>query len=299
MTVAHVFTGQGFNPAQVVDHSKTPAYPMVADAFARTFGHALPPLHDVSEETLRRNEVSAAVLLLSAFENMRIARDRLPRPDVVAGYSVGQYLALCHAGAIGESDTTSLVFDRCRVMNDATQIRSATLVAAVGAPLEKLQTAIAASTLQDKAVLANDNAVGNYTFAVPVKDAEEFLRLCTDAGAFRTVNLNTDGGWHSRYLDAARAPFRAALERYTLADPAVPVIDNTYVSESRLRAETAVDTLTEHLVSPVRWRETVKHFKEAGVTEAVEVTEFDLLKRMSVFTAPTIKFATMASACAA
>lgn len=290
---AHIFTGQGFDSSKVPDYTRSRHYPAVASRFEAVFGRHLPKRDELFEADVRRNEISAAILCISGLDKIDVARESDDTPALAAGFSVGQYLAIHYAGCLSRDDMIDLLFTRCRLMNSAAQRRKASLVAVLGLPLAKIVAAIEDNGLSDKAALSSDNTVGNCTFAVSLESIDEFIGICTKTGAYRAVRLHTTGGWHSNFVADALPEFEQVLAAVHFLAPNVRVVDNTHVSERRLDPSCIRSTLAEHLVKPVRWRETIAYLADQGVQQVQEMTDFDLLSRMGAFAARKMRFVSL------
>jgi [acyl-carrier-protein] S-malonyltransferase len=296
MSNAHIFTGQGFNLDQVPDYSSSKFFKPVSIVFEELFKKKIPSRRALGKDLVSKNEISTAILLISSLENIEIIRSTQPPPSITAGYSIGQLIAMHYAGCISQDDLVSLVFNRCLVMNEVKNSKNPiTLAAVVGTSLPKINNEIYKSGLSNDIYLTNDNAMGNYTFAVPINLINIFFALCKDAGAYRAINLKTDGGWHSPYMVSTLDSYLRILDKYTLKNPLIPIIDNTYSSMDKLNTLLARQTLCDHMIKPVQWRNTILQIFNAGTRNVIEITHFDLLTRMSKLSAPTINFSSIRS----
>ena len=82
------------------------------------------------------------------------------RPHAVAGYSVGQYLALHDAGVLNRQDLITLVFKRCKAMNKAAEYSSGAMAAILGMRYEQVK-----KIALDQSVSISNNNSGNITVA--------------------------------------------------------------------------------------------------------------------------------------
>ena len=109
----------------------------------------------------------------------------------------------------------------------------------------------------------------------------------------KAVPLKVGGGFHTPLMAEARAAFAEALATVPLADSAVPVVSNAdavpYTDGEGWRAR-----LADHLVSPVRWRESLLVLAGLGVTRLVEVGPGETLTGMAKRTVPDMELRTIA-----
>ena len=123
--------------------------------------------------------------------------------------------------------------------------------------------------------VANDNAPGQTVLA----GARSGLRTAAEIGrerGVRSLALDVTGAFHSPWMAAAQAPFREALQRVVVSEPAVTVF-------SGLTAQPFVDVrdeLVSALTSPVRWRETMAALSAYGAERFVDVGPDQVLARL-------------------
>ena len=91
-------------------------------------------------------------------------------------------------------------------------------------------------------------------------------------------------------MDSAKPELLKLLNNISFKESQIKIIDNTYVNYHKLKPKNAPLTLSEHLVQPVKWRETIKYFLENNVGEVFEISNFDLLTRMGIMSSREIQF---------
>ena len=163
MTRAMVFPGQG---AQTIGMGKAlaEAYPAAQAVFAEVdeaLGQSLSALiweGDIVELTMTENAqparmaTSIAVMRALAAEGIDVTA-----ASYVAGHSLGEYSALCAAGAISLSDTARLLRLRGRAMQQAVPVGEGAMAALLGLDFETA-TKVAAEAAQGQICqAANDN----------------------------------------------------------------------------------------------------------------------------------------------
>src|SRR6266542_1109451 len=184
---------------------------------------------------------SAACHLLARAEGLR--------PDLVAGHSLGEYAALFAAGGITFEHGLDLVVRRAELAHQA----GGTVRRQVG-----------------KVFLANSNAPGQVVISGEPSAVEEAGRLALLAGAKRVLPLPIGGGFHTPLMNAARRPFREAVDRIQLTRLEVPLVSNAKakVVHSGRRAGRL---LARQLTSPVDWTRCVERLRALGTTRYVEL----------------------------
>ena len=184
------------------------------------------------------------------------AAHRVSAPLAVAGHSLGELTALAVAGAVDELDALRLVVLRGRLRADAGEASGGgTMLAVLGA--EPAQAAALADA--HGVCVANDNAPGQIVLSGDAEDLRAVRRQARAEG-LRAIPLDVAGAFHSPQMAAAVAPLRAALARVTWRRPRAPV----YSCASAQPFADPVRELSDALVSPVRWRETMAALDAAG-----------------------------------
>lgn len=168
---------------------------------------------------------------------------RLPRPDVVAGHSLGDLVAWGVASGQAYEDVVDLAITRGTAMAACALEHPGGMVAVddVEAAIARGGLVRAAHNRADSWVLSGDTAAIRASLGRPVPVL---------------------GPWHSPYMAGAQAPLREALDRL----PSRSEVD--WVSDGEPGGR---DRLVEGLVQPVLWWETLLALRARGVDEVVIV----------------------------
>ncbi len=283
MSTALVFPGQG---SQTVGMGKAlaEAYPAARAVFAEVdaaLGESLSKLifeGPEAELTLTSNAQPAlmatslaALRALEAEAGLDVARD----VAFVAGHSLGEYSALCAAGALTLADTAKLLRLRGTAMQQAVPAGQGAMAAILGLDFEKMALIAhnAARDLYLSAAIceaANDNG-GNQVVISGTKEAvERAMEAAKAAGAKRALPLAVSAPFHCTLMTPAAEAMRAALASTKIVAPKVPLVAN--VSAGPLTDPDAIrDSLVKQVTGTVRWRESVAYMAGQGVTRFVEV----------------------------
>lgn len=183
------------------------------------------------------------------------------QPDLVAGHSLGEYVALYVAGAIGFEAGLRLVQRRAELMDGASGGKMAALI---GFDRAELGDRLAAT---EGVVLANDNSDAQVVISGEPAAVDAILN---SVKAKRAVPLAVSGAFHSPSMAAASAEFDAVLADVVFQDASVPVLAN--VDPTPATAATILKArLAQQMTGSVRWREIMDSFATNGVTRAIEV----------------------------
>ncbi|WP_299840426.1 ACP S-malonyltransferase [uncultured Paracoccus sp.] len=273
---AFVFPGQG---AQTVGMGRelAEAYPAARDVFDEVdeaLGETLSGLiwtGDIDTLTLTQNAQPALMATsMAAFRALESEGINIQDADFVAGHSLGEYSALCAAGALTLADTARLLRLRGLAMQEAVPVGVGAMAAILGLDFEAVE-AIARDAAEDEVCqAANDNDPAQVVISGHKAAVERAAVLAKERGAKRALMLPVSAPFHSVLMQPAAAAMADALAGVDIQPPAVPLIAN-------VRAEAVIEPgairrlLVEQVTGAVRWRESVANMAEAGVTEFWEI----------------------------
>ena len=182
-------------------------------------------------------------------------------PDVVAGHSLGEYVALYAAGVFDFETGLQLVKRRAELMALASE---GGMTALLGFDRSQLEAAIANTP---DVVIANDNSAAQVVISGTVAG---IATVVSQIKVKRAIPLNVSGAFHSPMMATAATEFGHLLAAIDFDDAQIPVLSN--VSPI---ATTKGSKLKEHLNSQitgsVRWREISLQLPELGIQQAIEV----------------------------
>jgi len=277
MTRAFVFPGQG---AQTIGMGKAlaeayPAAKAVFDEVDAALGQSLSTLIWEGEiETLTLTENAQPALMATSLAALRALEAEgitiASHAGFVAGHSLGEYSALCAAGALSLSDTARLLRIRGRAMQEAVPVGVGAMAALLGLDFETA-TAVAAEAAQGEVCqAANDNDPAQVVVSGHKAAVERALDIAKAKGAKRALLLPVSAPFHCALMQPAAAVMAEALAAVVIAKPVVPVVANVR-AEAVSEPDRIRDLLVTQVTGSVRWRESVQWMAGAGVTEFWEI----------------------------
>jgi [acyl-carrier-protein] S-malonyltransferase len=194
-------------------------------------------------------------------------------PAFVAGHSLGEYTAWLAGGALDLPATLRLVRERGRVMKEAGEKDPGAMAAVLGMDVAALR---AICDQVGDVWLANDNSPGQTVLSGRKPALERALQLATARGARKTVLLAVSIAGHCPLMASAAEVFAPTVESLPLARAAVPIIANVTAAPVVEPAEIRREML-QHLISGVRWVDSVRYMITHGVQTFVEIGPKDVL----------------------
>ena len=188
----------------------------------------------------------------------------------VAGHSLGEYSALCAAGAFGLAETAKLLRLRGIAMQDAVPIGVGAMAALLGADIEKASALAAAAAEGQVCEVANDNDPTQVVISGHAEAIDRAIELAKDHGIKRGIKLPVSAPFHCSLMEPAARRMEAALAETAPSAFTVPIFANVIASRVTDPAEEQ-RLLVEQVTGRVRWRESVIAMREAGIERFVEL----------------------------
>jgi [acyl-carrier-protein] S-malonyltransferase len=206
--------------------------------------------------TLRVLELEAGIALAS-------------KASFVAGHSLGEYSALCAAGAFDLATTARLLKLRGLAMQAAVPIGIGAMAALLGAGTDAAAALAEAAAEGEVCTIANDNDPTQVVISGHRGAIERAVALVKEHGIKRGVLLPVSAPFHCPLMQPAADAMAEALGRHPPAAPLVPVFANVTATPVSEPADIA-RLLVEQVTGRVRWRESVIAMEAAGVAQFVE-----------------------------
>jgi len=272
MKLALVFPGQGSQSVGMMQGFADNR--VVRDTFeeaSRALGQDLWQL--VAEgpaEDLNATVNTQPAMLTAAYAMYRAWEEAgAPRPEVVAGHSLGEYTALVVAGTISFADAVPLVRFRAQAMQEAVPMGTGAMAAILGLDDDAVRSACAEAAQGEIVEPVNFNAPSQVVIAGHKAAVERGAAAAKSRGAKRAVMLPVSAPFHSSLLRPAAERLRERMQDIAFNAPTISVVNNVDVATVSDPAQIK-DALARQACSPVRWVETVRSFAAQGVTHVVE-----------------------------
>ncbi len=188
----------------------------------------------------------------------------------VAGHSLGEYSALCAAGALTLADTARLLRIRGRAMQEATPVGTGAMAALLGLDFAAARAVAEEAAQGQVCEAANDNDPGQVVVSGDRAAVERAVEIAKGRGARRALMLPVSAPFHCALMAPAAERMREALAEVELAPPTVPLVANV-LAEAVTDPDEIRRLLVEQVTGTVRWRESVLWVALQGVTELVEI----------------------------
>lgn len=206
------------------------------------------------------------------------ALEKLKRDDpatidaciAAAGLSLGEYTALCFAGAISFEDGLKVVAERGAAMQDAAEASPSGMVSVLGLEVAQVEELCDQARGDDVLEIANLLCPGNTVVSGSNAACERVAEAATAAGAMKVIPLAVAGAFHTSLMQPAVERLSKVLGEVTIQSPRVPVVSNVDATAHNDPGEIR-DLLVQQVVSPVRWEDSVRQLMQGGVDKFYEI----------------------------
>ncbi len=232
-------------------------------------------MRDGPEDQLTLTENAQPAIMANAIATLRVLEcefgvELTDAAGCVAGHSLGEYTALCAAGAFSLTDTARLLKLRGQAMQQAVPVGIGAMAALLGADIEKAGALCEAAAEGRVCEIANDNDPSQVVISGHLEAIERAVALVKDHGIKRGVMLPVSAPFHCSLMQPAADRMSEALEETAPSAFSVPLYAN--VTASRVTDPAAErDLLVKQVTGRVRWRESVMAMHGNGVEQFVEL----------------------------
>lgn len=201
------------------------------------------------------------------------------RPDMAAGHSYGELVALCAAGAIAPEALLELSAERAAAILEATGADDPGTMAAVAAGAEDVEQALKTANAPDSVVVANHNSPRQTVISGPTEAVATAVRLLRDAG-LGAKRIPVACAFHSPLVAGAGERFAQALAQRPVLTPEFPVWSNRTAAPYGEGADAVRAELAAQIGSPVGFVAQIEAMYEAGARVFVEAGPGSVLTRL-------------------
>ena len=188
-------------------------------------------------------------------------------PDYVAGFSLGEIVALGFSGIMSYEDAFRLVCKRAEVMEQATHERQGAMLAVMKLSPEKVEELCSQF---ENTYPVNYNSPMQTVVATSAENADSIMEA-VKAQKGKAVKLAVSGAFHSPFMHSASTALAEYLADKPLNSPKIPVYSNVTAQPYGYDNTDFKTLITRQAESPVQWQKTVENLIANGVDIFIEV----------------------------
>lgn len=260
--IAWVFPGQGSQEVGMgLDLLNLPTAKTKFELAEKILDWSVTEICDSDKEKLSRTLYTQPSLFV--IESILAAEmlKRSEEPQLLAGHSLGEYVALHVAGVFDFETGLKLVKRRAELMSDAS---GGEMRALIGFKREELEAVLEQTP---NVVLANDNSPVQVVISGTPEAVETVV---SQIKVKKAVKLKVSGAFHSHLMNSASVEFNEVLEKVDFSDAKIPVLSN-FEPTATTDAASLKERLAKQMTGGVRWREISLQLPELGIEKVVEI----------------------------
>lgn len=219
-----------------------------------------------AEELTKSNVCQPAIFVTSYAAFLAFGKKRSAPFAAAAGLSLGEWGALCAAGALDFDSTLKVLEARGRFMQEACEATPSGMIAIVGASPAQLDELCA----KTGCTVANVNSAAQQVLSGSKEEIASAASVAKELGIKRAIPLATAGAFHSKFMASAREKLAPVLDEVTFNAPKIPVLSNVTGKPHSSDPSVIKATMLEQVTGTTNWAADVECAKALGCTRFVE-----------------------------
>jgi [acyl-carrier-protein] S-malonyltransferase len=244
------------------------------------------------EDSLKITSNTQPALMATSIAILRVLQKEkgldVARCKFVAGHSLGEYSALCGAGAISLYDTAKILKYRGQFMLESCPAGKGGMAAVLGGKIEDVHELVRVSREADVLVIANDNSSDQVVISGSVEAIERAIQNAKELNIKRVIKLPVSGAFHSPYMEYAAKMLASKFHEIKIIKP-VPNLIANITAQAENDPETIKDLLIAQVHGNVRWRETMEFANVNGVQKVIEIGAKNVLTNIAKKMLPNVE----------
>lgn len=236
---------------------------------------------DINQLALTKHaQPSIVATSLAIYESIKT---QLPAIAYMAGLSLGEYSSLIASGALSYETGFDLVKQRGDLMSayceKLEEVAAYQMAAVIAMPLDDINKLVEAiHTNESPLYIANYNSPTQIVVAGSKEAITTLKKEAKSLGYRKVIPLKVEGPFHTPIMEGVTEAFSEVLSTTEFKELNIPVISNVTVENHSL--DSVKTLLTDHLVNPVKWYQTVHRLKSEGITHVVQIGPGNTLAKL-------------------
>lgn len=226
-----------------------------------------------TEEELKETKNTQPCLFAMELAAEAVLLEKGIRPEMAAGFSLGEVSAATAAGIFDCQTGFRLVIRRGELMQQAAEQHETFMAAVVKLPNEKVEEICSRF---EGIYPVNYNCPGQVTVSGLSERQQEFSQCVKEAGG-RAIVLKVKGAFHSPFMNEASAAFAEELKKAVVQKGSIMLYSN---ATAMPYSEDVVGLLSKQICSPVKWEKIVRNMISEGIDTFIEIGPGKTLSNM-------------------
>ena len=185
-------------------------------------------------------------------------------PSAVAGFSLGEVVALTFSEKVSLEDGFNLVCKRGQIMQEEAEKHQTSMVAVVKLTADVVKEL---ASKYSNVYPVNFNCPGQISVAGENEQINSFIDDVKNAGG-RAIPLKVEAAFHSPYMKEASIKFAEELEKINFKKSEIELYSNL---TAKHYGEDIKNLLSNQISSPVLWEELIRNMIESGIDTFIEI----------------------------
>ena len=265
---AYIFPGQGTQfPGMGKDlYDKSPIAKTYFKKANELLGYSISDvMFEGTNDDLKKTKYTQPAIFLHSYALIKALGNDF-KPDVVSGHSMGEISALAAIDVIDFDSALKLINERSILMQRICESESTGMAIVVG--LYDVIVDNICRQVDGVVVPANYNTINQVVISGNLKSIEQIKKNIGKTA--RVINLKVGGAFHSPYMEPMVEEFKIIIDKIKFNKPICSIYQNV-TARPTSNLESIKRNLIYQLTNPIKWRHTILHMLEDGVTNFVEV----------------------------
>ncbi|MGD2091009.1 MAG: ACP S-malonyltransferase [Candidatus Aminicenantes bacterium] len=226
---------------------------------------------------LLNSQVALFTLCVSIY---RVYRQEIcPPPQYALGHSLGELSALCSAGVLRLVDALALVKERGNILNRAAATMNGLMAWVINLDNNIVREVCREYHGKAHVYVSAYDAPMQSSISGMSEDIRQVGEQLVKKGAI-VYPLKLSGPFHSPYMEPAVQPIKTLIQQYRFGESIFPVIANRNARPYSGNRQDTIRNLSEQLICPILWQDSLAYLQENQVQIAVEVGPDRVLKHL-------------------
>ncbi len=217
-----------------------------------------------TEEELKETKNTQPCLFAMELAAAQVLLEKGVRPQMVAGFSLGEVVAATVSGTFDNETGFRLVCKRGELMQSAAEKFDTSMAAVMKMSAEDLQKVC---DKYENVYPVNFNCPGQITVSGLSSQMQPFFAEVKEAGG-RAIPLKVKGAFHSPFMKDAAEAFAKELENAEVKERSITLYSNR---TAKPYGEEVRELLSSQICNPVQWEKIVRDMIEEGVDTFIEI----------------------------
>ncbi|SFB97205.1 ACP S-malonyltransferase [Butyrivibrio sp. YAB3001] len=267
---AFLFAGQGSQyPGMAKDlYENIPEVQTLFNQAEKLRPGTLAQMFAGTEDELKQTNNTQPCLFLADLAGAIALKKQGIEPDAVAGFSLGEVVALYFSGVLSFQEAFKLVCLRGELMHKAATQNAGAMIAVLKMDRDEL----ALLGKETGTYLVNYNCPGQIVVSGKEENIEKLKALLTEKKV-RFIQLSVGGPFHTPYMEETSDKLKKELkesDKYQVKAPQLPLFSNKTAQMYPEKEDEIIDIFSAQVSNSVKWEDILTNMEKMQIDTFVE-----------------------------